>query len=765
MGLGSNSEVLPNRLAVELGKDSVIHSRVTDFLLGKLKERTDRQQVIREWEVGMGRFPDALADENLQLESERLVCLETYYSLVVQLSAWYHLVVTRGGNASLQNGLSDLLNGNIFRQVGISNLGLDGLPGWHTNYEEWPSVIREMIGVIWRLFSNGNWTGDLFQALYENLITQVRRHDLGEHYTPGWLVEHVLNQTGYYGQEEAFILDPACGSGTFLVEILRRRKEQLTKPEDDMERVVGFDLNPLAVLAARVNYLYHSGYTPSPEKEYIIPVFQIDSITEGDNSLWDNAMDQGLRQKFNYVVGNPPWVNWESLKPEYRQATMEYWREYGLFSHHGMDVILGKGRKDLSTLLTLASAHKYLKDEGKLAFLITQSVFKSGGAAEGFRRFELPDGTPLRVSLVEDMAALKPFPGASNRTAIIYLEKGLPTTYPVSYSLYKELPRSGDGQVLKMAAMPVEENAPASPWLTCLPECIGPVKKMLGESVYQAREGANTGGANGILWVEIVDQSQNGLVTIRNLATAGKDKVLTIERIIEEDLIYPLARGKDLDRWQVNPSAAIIMTQDPVARRGLSLQVMERSYPCTLEYLKTFEPNLQKRAAYRRYFTSNDPFYSMFNVGEYTLAPIKVAWHRFGSKMKAAVLEGGVKPVICQETHALVVCRSSDEAWYLAGLLNSLPIEYALTSYSMTGGKSFASPHLFKYIRFPFYTGEEKQKMIATAARGVATGQVPAEKLDREIVALYNITYEELALMRRARKDAEIQDKGNGVNM
>ena len=66
--------------------------------------------------------------------------------------------------------------------------------------------------------------------------------------------------------------------------------------------------------------------------------------------------------------------------------------------------------------------------------VITQSVFQSKGAGDGFRRFRLGDeGARLRVLRVNDLVALRPFRGAANWTATILLEKGSPTAYPVPY--------------------------------------------------------------------------------------------------------------------------------------------------------------------------------------------------------------------------------------------------------------------------------------------------------------------------------------------
>jgi type I restriction-modification system DNA methylase subunit len=48
------------------------------------------------------------------------------------------------------------------------------------------------------------------------------RHHLGEYYTPDWLAEQTLDRAGYAGDPEIRILDPSCGSGTFLVLAIAR---------------------------------------------------------------------------------------------------------------------------------------------------------------------------------------------------------------------------------------------------------------------------------------------------------------------------------------------------------------------------------------------------------------------------------------------------------------------------------------------------------------------------------------------------------------
>ena len=79
---------------------------------------------------------------------------------------------------------------------------------------------------------------DLLKKLYHYLLPKELRHDLGEYYTPDWLAERVLTQLNdqiyVVPKSDAHLaklfparrmLDPACGSGTFLVLAIRAIKE------------------------------------------------------------------------------------------------------------------------------------------------------------------------------------------------------------------------------------------------------------------------------------------------------------------------------------------------------------------------------------------------------------------------------------------------------------------------------------------------------------------------------------------------------------
>ena len=137
---------------------------------------------------------------------------------------------------------------------------------------------------------------------------------------------------------------------------------------------------------------------------------------------------------FDFVVGNPPWIAWDNLPGDYREATKPLWQRYGLFSLSANEARHGGGKKDLSMLVLYAAADRCLRDGGRLGMVITQTLFQSKGAGDGFRRFRIgDDGPPLGVLRVDDLVDVRPFGDAANWTSVLVLQKGIPTSYPVPY--------------------------------------------------------------------------------------------------------------------------------------------------------------------------------------------------------------------------------------------------------------------------------------------------------------------------------------------
>lgn len=432
-------------------------------------------------------------------------------------------------------------------------------------------------------------------------------------------------------------------------------------------------------------------------------------------------------------------------------------------------------------LMTYETMDSYLKPKGKLAFVITQSVFKTAGAGQGFRRFVLGSGTPIRPLHVDDLSSFQPFEGATNRTAVVVLQKGLEVRYPVDYTLWQKTvtgKRIGYDSELSevetqtrrvwMKAEPVKAADPTSPWLTARPKALSALRKVLGRSDYRAHEGVNTGGANGVFWLEVLGKRPDGLLIVRNLTEGAKRKVEQVTTVLEPDLVYPLLRGRDVKRWRATPSAYILMVQDPKTRRGIPEEVIQEKYPHTWAYLKRFEPILRQRAAFHRYFTRTSqgkvvetgPFYSMFNVGDYTFSPYKVVWREQASSFTVAMIgPKDTKPVLPDHKLMMVPLASYEEAGYLLSILCSSPIRLAVEAYAIA---TSTNTHVLEIINIKRYDNKNRymRELSKQAKHNLQQESFDETIIDDLVAKLFNITAEEMQDIRWNLADLEAAGRG-----
>ena len=108
---------------------------------------------------------------------------------------------------------SVLLSGESFASHGITGVGEAGFFDWMLNVGG-----EEVVTDIERRVACFEWTAtdhDVLKALYQSVLSPEVRHRLGEYYTPDWLADRMVRSivTDPLTQR---VLDPACGSGTFL---------------------------------------------------------------------------------------------------------------------------------------------------------------------------------------------------------------------------------------------------------------------------------------------------------------------------------------------------------------------------------------------------------------------------------------------------------------------------------------------------------------------------------------------------------------------
>jgi Putative RNA methylase family UPF0020 len=629
-------------------------------------------------------FRSALAESGSVNRSPSAV--DTYVALVAKLVAALALPSASGladGSMPVADRIKRLESGEPFRAAGVASM-LGGF-SWYVDHPAWPSFegpIEEIITAL-RPVPFAGASRDLFKGLYLAFAPRARRHPLGEFYTPDWLAAHTLDAAGW--RPEQSLLDPTCGTGTFVLEGLRRRLDAMpgAGAAELLDGLYGLDLNPLAVVAARASLVVALARRLRPDAPVELPVRLADAMSP--------PLDV---PRVDLVAGNPPWVKWSKLPPERAASIRPRSVELGLVD----DKWVGGTEVDVSAVLTYQALDRYCAPGGTLAFLVTGTLFSSA-AGQGFRRWRLPSGEHVEVSTVEDFGALQPFEGASTHTTLLVLRRsGRPTTYPVPYLVWTGTTAT------PLAAQPVPTGK-AGPWLRGTPSQLDSWARLFGatEPAYRARKGVTT-DANGVFFVRAERSSTVDILRVANDPTLGRRDLPRVETEVEQAHVFPLLRGRGVASFRATPDPdhAILVPQ-----RGMHGDPdLPSTAPRTHAYLARFQAALESRSSYRR-FQRDQAWWSLWSTGGYTFAPYKVVWREMSGGRFAAAYVGthqhpvlGERVVVPDHKVYFVPLDTEPEAAYLTGLLNAPLVATAVTAYAAALSLGVS---VVEYLRIPRY--------------------------------------------------------------
>ncbi|MFX0083036.1 MAG: Eco57I restriction-modification methylase domain-containing protein [Candidatus Hodarchaeota archaeon] len=217
--------------------------------------------------------------------------------------------------------------------------------------------------IVNSLNSNYNPLG----KFYEKALPQKERKSLGEFYTPKPIVSYILNAVGYDESsniQTKKLIDISCGSGSFIILAVRilirscfksfnRRDYSEILPEEAeyiimkvKENIYGIDINPIACILCQINTHFElfelMKIIKDKDKDYQLPIFNI----LNSNSLGLNEME-----KYEYVVGNPPYLFIRDIPNEQKQiiekANLEtndgQYDYYQIFIEIGIRLLRNKG--------------------------------------------------------------------------------------------------------------------------------------------------------------------------------------------------------------------------------------------------------------------------------------------------------------------------------------------------------------------------------------------------------------------------------------
>lgn len=310
---------------------------------------------------------------------------------------------------------------------------------------DWYHYEETVLKTVLRRFDNYNFRNidrDIFGDMYQKCLDDDKRERLGSFYTPPEVVNFLLNFTGYTEENRRLrtrnksVIDPACGSGTFLLEYFKRyikaekaAGRDLSNPgtvtrlvRNINQKLRGFDLDPFAVQLAQSNLLIHlireirdskdengGGVTTETDVHLELPefpVYETDSLlTINDESLNPDRfyrarepdpehLDEIMRAKqddYSLVMGNPPYIRYHNQTG----ITAEYQDLHETFGDNGPDIYVG----------FVEQALDWLEEGGQVAFVISDRILVNRPSRQ-IRQYMLDNA---KIDLIVDLTRSKIF--------------------------------------------------------------------------------------------------------------------------------------------------------------------------------------------------------------------------------------------------------------------------------------------------------------------------------------------------------------------
>lgn len=252
---------------------------------------------------------------------------------------------------------------------------------------------------------NGEGLSELYARL--NDLEDVKK--FGKFYTPDPVVSHVLGRLEYPGERDRGLMDPACGTGAFLVQAARRylKARPGVSWEDLVDEIRGVDVDPLAVLIARARILeaaLNAGLRIGEAPFRVECRDALEARPYPSGTLFDeDERETADGDLFGYVVGTPPYGKIHSSDPRvwpFKDTIHGHANLYGIF---------------------LALAVGMLGNGGRIGFVVPRS-FASGLYFKNLRRHLL---SVLRVDEVDVFGSRGGvFPGVLQETLLLLGTKG-----------------------------------------------------------------------------------------------------------------------------------------------------------------------------------------------------------------------------------------------------------------------------------------------------------------------------------------------------
>jgi len=604
---------------------------------------------------------DNLSDE----EVKELFCKETIYAFINKL-LFLRICEDKGLlTKSISNGgieqLRQLFVERIHKEDVNKEIIETGFKSGRTIYARFYEIgvldwfrtgdgeLDELLNkILWILnqFDFAYVDRDILGNLYEKYLPSEERKQLGEFYTPTEIIDYILTSVGYTENqdiENKDILDPACGSGGFLVRasrILINRyitkfsksdKKELRDPnkwkdivnrlspeeskiivEAIREHIYGFDINPFACHIAEINLLFQIiDLFPKIKEKYknykLLPfkIYRTDSLEKSDQEsgkyfIWGDNQTAILKEQaeineikekqFDFVVGNPPYVKIQSLD----KFTREYLTKNYESAFDNFDLYV----------VFIERGLQWLKKNGKFGY-ITSNQFMVRHYGKKIRKYIIENSEILHIV---DFARTILFKNVTNYPTIIIMKKSELSSSNFKFVRVKKENENIVYSILKRFKIKElyseyfdiyefeQKNLKDKSW-TFIPKNEQRLWNKLNS--IQTKLGTNSKiilglqtGKDPLFIGEIIKQINSSLVEFKSKEYKG---------IIESKLLKPILKGRNVRKWKTSLSNKyVIFPYKEILYEPIDENELKENYIRLFQYIKNNENKIRKRLMYRK---------------------------------------------------------------------------------------------------------------------------------------------------------------------
>ncbi|MEM4847365.1 MAG: N-6 DNA methylase [Thermosphaera sp.] len=275
--------------------------------------------------------------------------------------------------------------------------------------------------------------GDVIGYVYEELIPAEERHQLGQFYTPKPIAELIVKWC--IRSPDDRVLDPGCGSGTFLVEAYKRLAELKLRrkfgevryvPRDVhgqiLSQLYGIDINEFPAHLTAMNLAMRNPREPCSITNIVVEDFF--AVTPLEKRLIPYKVRTAEGEKlvevafkdFDAVVGNPPYTRWTEIPEGTRKLILKSYG--GILSKYDLSPQVSRGVEPGIYVYWTMHSMGLLKNGGRLGMIISDSWLQTDYGVN-FGNFLLDH---FKIKAVIDISA-RVFPVPLIGTCILLLER------------------------------------------------------------------------------------------------------------------------------------------------------------------------------------------------------------------------------------------------------------------------------------------------------------------------------------------------------